>query len=879
MRGELAVGAARGRGPSTARPRRSRSPTGRSTSSPSPRPSTGSTSTSALAEIDRVLRPGGGLAIVWNERDESTPWVAEMNEVIEWHERPASPTTRRTDWAAEVGGRGPVHPAAERRRSRGRQPMTPRPVAGTASRSVSYRRRAACRTVQRGLRRPGPRPRRRLRRAVRPAPKTCTVPHDSDVCGARRAEARARSTGGTGTRRDLPWRRTRDPWAVLVSELMLQQTQVPAGRCRGGERSSSGSRRPPSCAAAPVGDVVRAWAGLGYNRRAVNLHRCAARVVERHGGRLPDDLAALLALPGIGPYTARAVLVFAFEHDIGPRRHQRRPVRRPGARRAGARAGGGAGAGRRGRARRRGLGVGSGGLRPRRRCLHQAGAALRRLPAAGPTARGPRRLACARPGGRVGRDRRAQSPFDGIATARAGAGSSTRLRRGAGRRVGARRRDGLARRPDPGAHAWPAPSSPTASPSSPTTKPLPPHADPGPRCCVIESVAVRASTISSTAASARARISSSVRSWIGWATNTTAGVEAEGLGLRRRPRRRTRSTRRDRRHAPALEIGDVVHTARRARPSVGEGLDDAVARRRDLVAQVGGRRLGERRLGEAPDLDAAGAAAAPRPGRGTRRRAAWRCRAGRRSCPRASTPVAQRGRSAGVALGRRIEQRSLHGRDLLRDGLAPGGAVGPAGDDRREQTGPPAGVDEQQPRRAGTSGTSASANACGMPSAMPPAPRTSSAPGDGEELDEAASSSVVAGPARLGEHPRVLGRRRRAMASKAIASFGCCDGPQAGGEVRASDSGSRDSWSTTHRGPSPAKSVTVDVPWPKATRHRQRLPRRALLVLGEAERRPCRGCRASPGRPRRAGRRRRCGSRAAAPARWWRWPGCPGPAR
>lgn len=116
--------------------------------------------------------------------------------------------------------------------------------------------------------------------------------------------------------RDLPWRRTRDPWSVLVSELMLQQTQV----ARVVTRWHGFLGRfpdPDTCAAAPAGDVVRAWQGLGYNRRALNLHRCASTVVERHGGRLPDDLDALLALPGIGPYTARAVLVFAFERDLG----------------------------------------------------------------------------------------------------------------------------------------------------------------------------------------------------------------------------------------------------------------------------------------------------------------------------------------------------------------------------------------------------------------------------------------------------------------------------------------------------------------------------------------------------------------------------------
>ena len=116
--------------------------------------------------------------------------------------------------------------------------------------------------------------------------------------------------------RDLPWRRTRDPWAVLVSETMLQQTQVPRVETRF-RAFLDEFPTPAACAAAPAGDVVRAWAGLGYNRRALNLHRCATEAVERHGGTLPDDLVALLALPGIGPYTARAILVFAYERDIG----------------------------------------------------------------------------------------------------------------------------------------------------------------------------------------------------------------------------------------------------------------------------------------------------------------------------------------------------------------------------------------------------------------------------------------------------------------------------------------------------------------------------------------------------------------------------------
>ena len=112
--------------------------------------------------------------------------------------------------------------------------------------------------------------------------------------------------------RDLPWRRTRDPWAVLVSEVMLQQTQVDRVASRY-EAFLDRFPDPASCAAASPGAVVAAWAGLGYNRRAVNLHRAAVAVVGRHRGRVPADLGQLRALPGVGPYTARAVLAFAFE--------------------------------------------------------------------------------------------------------------------------------------------------------------------------------------------------------------------------------------------------------------------------------------------------------------------------------------------------------------------------------------------------------------------------------------------------------------------------------------------------------------------------------------------------------------------------------------
>jgi len=116
--------------------------------------------------------------------------------------------------------------------------------------------------------------------------------------------------------RDLPWRRTRDPYAVLVSEVMLQQTQV----ARVQDYWPRFLQRFPTVealAAAPRRAVRERWAGLGYYRRAANLHRLARVVTEEHGGRLPADTDTLRSLPGVGPYTAGAVASFAFER-AGP---------------------------------------------------------------------------------------------------------------------------------------------------------------------------------------------------------------------------------------------------------------------------------------------------------------------------------------------------------------------------------------------------------------------------------------------------------------------------------------------------------------------------------------------------------------------------------
>ena len=120
---------------------------------------------------------------------------------------------------------------------------------------------------------------------------------------------------GVPRMRDLPWRRTRDPWEILVAEVMLQQTQVNRVVPKW-EAFLESFPDPAACSSASLGDVLRLWQGLGYPRRARNLHATAVAVVADHDGRLPDDLDALLGLPGIGPYTARAVLAFAYERDV-----------------------------------------------------------------------------------------------------------------------------------------------------------------------------------------------------------------------------------------------------------------------------------------------------------------------------------------------------------------------------------------------------------------------------------------------------------------------------------------------------------------------------------------------------------------------------------
>ena len=133
-----------------------------------------------------------------------------------------------------------------------------------------------------------------------------TTPADLTPFVARVAEQ------GLTLYRDFPWRRTHDPYAVLVSEVMLQQTQVSRVEKRYEEWLAE-FPTVDALASAPLEPVLRAWQGLGYNRRAVALKRAAEEVAERFAGVLVADERVLRSLPGIGPATAAGILAFAYE--------------------------------------------------------------------------------------------------------------------------------------------------------------------------------------------------------------------------------------------------------------------------------------------------------------------------------------------------------------------------------------------------------------------------------------------------------------------------------------------------------------------------------------------------------------------------------------
>ena len=116
-------------------------------------------------------------------------------------------------------------------------------------------------------------------------------------------------------RRDLPWRQTNDPYKILISEVMLQQTQVR----RVLPKYTEFIKLYPtvqSLATASQGDILRVWKGMGYNRRALYLQKTAQEVVQQFGGVFPKELSLLTKLPGVGTYTARAILVFAYKQHV-----------------------------------------------------------------------------------------------------------------------------------------------------------------------------------------------------------------------------------------------------------------------------------------------------------------------------------------------------------------------------------------------------------------------------------------------------------------------------------------------------------------------------------------------------------------------------------
>lgn len=115
--------------------------------------------------------------------------------------------------------------------------------------------------------------------------------------------------------RPMPWRETRDPYRILVSEIMLQQTQVERVKVKYAEFLGAFPDL-VDLARAPLNELLPVWQGLGYNRRAIALKRCAEEITNRFNGRVPESIPELESLPGIGPYTARAVAAFAFDIPV-----------------------------------------------------------------------------------------------------------------------------------------------------------------------------------------------------------------------------------------------------------------------------------------------------------------------------------------------------------------------------------------------------------------------------------------------------------------------------------------------------------------------------------------------------------------------------------
>ncbi|BBD07088.1 A/G-specific adenine glycosylase [Desulfovibrio ferrophilus] len=141
-----------------------------------------------------------------------------------------------------------------------------------------------------------------------------TIPHDTIITSAHKAFAPALLHWFKDNARPLPWRESYDPYHVWISEIMLQQTQMERGVAYF-ERWTRELPSPSAVAQANEDDILKLWEGLGYYNRARNLMRAAQIMVDSHDGWVPEDKATLLALPGIGPYTAAAILSIAYEQD------------------------------------------------------------------------------------------------------------------------------------------------------------------------------------------------------------------------------------------------------------------------------------------------------------------------------------------------------------------------------------------------------------------------------------------------------------------------------------------------------------------------------------------------------------------------------------